>query len=260
MTQPTPDKSLIRDSIFTHLSFLQSIGLKHVFHAESQPEVTQELKSPAAQIQTPKAVAQTNPVLDTAPVDFSSIYSLEQLQTCIGNCHRCKLAPGRTNLVFGVGNNNADLMFVGEGPGADEDEQGEPFVGKAGQLLTKIINSMGFTREQVYIANVVKCRPPENRNPELDEIQACMPFLKKQIELVKPKIIMCLGKFAAQTVLNTQVQITKLRGEFQTINGTLVMPAFHPAYLLRNPDMKRIMWEDCKKVVAKLEELGVKKK
>ncbi len=192
-----------------------------------------------------------------APTDenLQSITTLDSLRTHIGDCTRCKLCKGRTNLVFGVGNPQAKLMFVGEGPGAEEDAQGIPFVGRAGQLLTKIIEGMGLKRDDVYIANVVKCRPPENRNPEPDEITACMPFLKQQIAVIKPKVIMCLGKFAAQTVLDTQVTISKLRGTFQEVNGVAVMPAFHPAYLLRNPSMKRIMWEDCKLVMAKLAEL-----
>ena len=179
--------------------------------------------------------------------------NLQQLRDAIGDCRRCKLCAGRTNLVFGVGNPSADLMFVGEGPGRDEDLQGEPFVGRAGQLLTDIITKgIGLKREDVYIANVVKCRPPENRNPEPDEVAACEPFLKKQIELVRPRVIVALGKFAVQTLLQSKVPITKLRGKWHSYHGIKLMPTFHPAYLLRNPADKKLVWEDIKEVIKEL--------
>jgi DNA polymerase len=179
--------------------------------------------------------------------------SLQELRAAIGDCRRCKLCAGRTHLVFGVGNPKARLMFVGEGPGRDEDLQGEPFVGRAGQLLTDIISKgMGLKREDVYIANVVKCRPPENRNPEPDEVAACEPFLKKQIELIHPEIIVALGKFAVQTLLQSKMPITKLRGHWHTYQGIKLMPTFHPAYLLRNPGDKKLVWEDIKKVIEAL--------
>ena len=179
--------------------------------------------------------------------------SLEELRAAIGDCQRCKLSSGRTHLVFGVGNPKAKLMFVGEGPGRDEDLQGEPFVGRAGQLLTDIITKgMGLKREDVYIANVVKCRPPENRNPEPDEVAACEPFLKKQIDLIRPKIIVGLGKFAVQTLLQSKVPITKVRGNWHSYHGIKLMPTFHPAYLLRNPADKKLVWEDIKKVIKEL--------
>jgi DNA polymerase len=170
----------------------------------------------------------------------------------LGECTRCKLAGGRTKLVFGVGNPRAELMFVGEGPGADEDLQGEPFVGKAGQLLTRMIEAMGFARGDVYIANVVKCRPPGNRNPEPDEIEACEPFLRRQIEAIGPKVIVALGKFAAQTLLRDGTPITRLRGTWRTYGGVKLMPTFHPAYLLRSPDEKKKAWEDLQLVMAEL--------
>jgi DNA polymerase len=179
--------------------------------------------------------------------------NLEELRTAIGDCRLCKLCTGRTNLVFGVGNPKARLMFIGEGPGRDEDLQGEPFVGRAGQLLTDIITKgMGLKREDVYIANVVKCRPPENRNPEPDEVAACEPFLKRQIELIRPEIIVALGKFAVQTLLRSKVPITKLRGQWQSYQGIRLMPTFHPAYLLRNPGDKKLVWQDIKKVIEAL--------
>ncbi|MGH7831843.1 MAG: uracil-DNA glycosylase [Candidatus Binatia bacterium] len=179
--------------------------------------------------------------------------TLDELRTAIGDCRRCKLWSGRTHLVFGVGNPKAEIMFIGEGPGRDEDLQGEPFVGRAGQLLTDIITrGMGLKREDVYIANVVKCRPPENRNPEPDEIESCEPFLIKQIEIVRPRVIVALGKFAVQTLLKTKVPITKVRGQWHDYHGIKLMPTLHPAYLLRNPGDKRLVWEDVKKVLQEL--------
>ena len=165
------------------------------------------------------------------------------------DCSRCKLHTlGRKQVVFGVGNPNADLMFVGEAPGADEDVQGEPFVGRAGQLLTKIIEAIGLTRDDVYIANVIKCRPPGNRNPEPDEVEQCEPFLFRQIDTIKPKVIVALGKFAAQCLLKTETPISRLRGQEFAYREAILIPTFHPAYLLRNPSSKREVWEDMKKV------------
>jgi DNA polymerase len=180
--------------------------------------------------------------------------ALAAIRADIGDCTRCKLHEGRTNIVFGVGNPEARLMFVGEGPGADEDEQGLPFVGRAGQLLTQIIKAMGFERDDVYIANVVKCRPPGNRNPEPDEIERCEPFLMRQIDAIRPVVIVALGKFAAQTLLRSDVPITRLRGRFLTLRDIDVMPTFHPSYLLRNPAAKRDVWDDMKMVMARLRE------
>jgi DNA polymerase len=175
------------------------------------------------------------------------------LSDVLGDCRRCKLAGGRTHIVFGVGNQEADLMFVGEGPGRDEDLKGEPFVGRAGQLLTEIITKgMKLRREDVYIANVIKCRPPQNRNPEPDEIDSCIPFLKRQIDLVQPRVIVALGKFAAQTLLESKTPITRLRGEWHSYRGVKLMPTLHPAYLLRNPADKRLVWQDIKQVMAEL--------
>src|SRR5262249_6836037 len=153
----------------------------------------------------------------------------------LGDCLRCRLSEKRTQIVFGVGNPGARLMFVGEGPGADEDAQGEPFVGRAGQLLTRIIEAMQLARSEVYIANIVKCRPPENRTPLPDEVATCAPFLFRQIAAIRPRVVVCLGTPAAQTLLGTRETITKLRGAFRDVGGIRVMPTFHPAYLLRNP-------------------------
>ncbi|MBI4042400.1 MAG: uracil-DNA glycosylase [Deltaproteobacteria bacterium] len=182
---------------------------------------------------------------------------LDLIRKELGNCTRCRLSQGRTHLVFGEGNPEAELMFVGEGPGREEDLQGVPFVGRAGQLLTKIIEAMGMKRGDVYIANVVKCRPPDNRAPLPDEIATCIPFLIKQIAVIRPKVIVALGKIAAQALLNTTEPITKLRGRFHLLGDILVMPTFHPAYLLRNPAMKRYVWEDMKLVRKEIDKIRV---
>jgi DNA polymerase len=179
--------------------------------------------------------------------------ALAALRAHIGDCTRCKLhALGRTQVVFGSGNPAADLMFVGEAPGADEDVQGVPFVGRAGQLLTKIIEAIALTRDDVYIANVIKCRPPQNRNPEPDEIATCEPFLFRQIDAIKPIVIVTLGKFATQTLLRSEDPISRLRGRVFEYRGAKLVPTFHPAYLLRNPSSKREVWEDMKLVKSLL--------
>ncbi len=174
--------------------------------------------------------------------------TLTQLERELQNCQRCKLHRGRTHVVFGAGNPNAILMFIGEGPGDHEDQQGEPFVGEAGELLTKIIHAINLTREDVYIANIVKCRPPQNRDPEPDEIATCFPFLQQQIAMIRPKILCALGKFASQTLLRTTDSISRLRGRFYDYQGIQVMPTYHPAYLLHNHQDKRLAWEDMKLV------------
>jgi len=190
-----------------------------------------------------------------APALQTTTESLDDIKIEIGQaCMRCKLCTlGRSQVVFGVGNPKARLMFVGEAPGEDEDKKGEPFVGRAGQLLTKIIEAIGLTREQVYIANVIKCRPPGNRNPEPDEVATCEPFLFRQIDVIQPKVIVPLGKFAAQSLLRSMDPITKLRGRQFEYRGAVLIPTFHPAYLLRNPSAKREVWEDMKKVRAILQ-------
>jgi len=182
--------------------------------------------------------------------------ALEKMREGMLNCKRCKLHETRTNLVFGSGNPDAAIMFVGEAPGRDEDEQGLPFVGRSGKLLTKIIESIGttnttpigLTRDDVYIANILKSRPPENRNPAPDEIAACSPFLFEQIRIIQPKVICSLGTFSAHTLLNTTTPISKLRGKFYPFKGSLLLPTFHPAYLLRNPSKKADVWEDMKMI------------
>jgi uracil-DNA glycosylase len=209
--------------------------------------------SPATPALVPTALT-VDPAMDflTHPGVRESL-SLPALRAVIGDCQRCKLAPHRTKLVFGVGNPEADLVFVGEAPGQDEDQRGEPFVGRAGQLLTEIITKgMKIRREDVYIANIIKCRPPQNRDPEPDEIAACEPFLKHQLELIKPKAIVTLGKFAAQCLLKTRTPISRLRGVWASYQDVPLMPTFHPAYLLRNPADKRLVWRDIQQVMTAL--------
>ena len=176
----------------------------------------------------------------------SSAETLEDIHADLGDCRRCKLAQERNHIVFGDGNAKAKLVFIGEGPGAEEDRKGQPFVGAAGQLLTRIIEAIKLSRSQVYICNIIKCRPPGNRNPESDEIKTCFPFLERQIAALHPDFIIALGTFAAQTLLATATPISRLRGRFHVYKGIKVVPTYHPAYLLRNPDKKRDVWEDMK--------------
>ncbi len=178
--------------------------------------------------------------------------SLERICGDLAGCTRCKLHHRRTNIVFGVGNTHAELVFVGEGPGHDEDLQGVPFVGRAGQLLNQMIQAMGLSRDQVYIANVVKCRPPENRTPEKDEIATCLPFLFRQLTEINPKVVVCLGSVASQALLNTNKSISHFRGQWFDFRGAKLMATYHPAYLLRNPHAKPEVWADLKKVMALL--------
>jgi uracil-DNA glycosylase family 4 len=172
--------------------------------------------------------------------------TLEDIREDLGDCQRCRLAGGRNQIVFGAGDPGAKLVFVGEGPGSEEDQQGLPFVGPAGQLLTRIIEAIKLDRDQVYICNVIKCRPPGNRNPEPDEINTCFPFLESQLAAIQPDFIVALGTFAAQALLATNTPISRLRKRFHEYNGIKVLPTYHPAYLLRNPDKKREVWEDMK--------------
>jgi len=220
------------DEVRAWLAWAQDSGLKNLAGAERRPE-------PA------NRPAEAEPKV--------KLEVLESVRKELGDCTRCKLHRTRTNIVFGVGDPEARLMFVGEGPGEDEDLKGYPFVGKAGQLLTKMIEAMGLRREDVYICNTVKCRPPNNRNPEPDELAACEPFLKGQLAAVKPEVIVTLGKFAAQSLLREQTPITRLRGQWREYQGIPLMPTFHPAYLLRSPQEKGKVWEDLKQVMKRLD-------
>jgi DNA polymerase len=188
------------------------------------------------------------PIPDKALV-ISLFPTLGEIREEIGDCRRCKLARGRNHIVFGQGSPRAYLMFIGEGPGEEEDLQGLPFVGAAGQLLDRILNKMGIPRDEVYIANIVKCRPPGNREPERDEVDSCLPFLKKQIKAVRPRIIVTLGRTATQCLLNTQAPLTRLRGRWQRYDKIPVMPTFHPSYLLRFPQERKKTWEDMQQVM-----------
>jgi DNA polymerase len=250
----------VNDDIRAHLEFFGELGvdgvrLEPAWHARAERQAGVPIASPVELDESVEAV-ETPPVKPTeaaiAPVRVfaSQVEALDALRVEIGpDCSLCKLHTlGRRQVVFGVGSSSADLMFVGEAPGADEDIQGEPFVGRAGQLLTKIIEAIGMKRSDVYIANVIKCRPPGNRNPEPDEVERCEPFLFRQIDIVKPKVIVALGKFAAQSLLRTTEPITRLRGREYKFRSAILMPTFHPAYLLRNPSSKREVWEDMKRV------------
>ncbi len=209
---------------------------------------------PSLQVEHPP-VAAAEPLRTEStivPVPAVQVGGIDGVRQELGDCRRCGLAATRTNLVFGAGSSAARLVFVGEAPGGDEDQQGIPFVGEAGQLLTKIISAMGFRRDEIYICNVLKCRPPQNRNPHPDEIQQCHPFLLRQLQAIGPEVIVALGTFAAQTLLRTKEPISKLRGVFHDYHGIALMPTFHPAYLLRNAGMKREVWEDMQKVMKRL--------
>ncbi len=223
------------------------IGLRH--HLEDERNLGLEGWPRASSL--PGAKSLSGPAMGRSP----SPSSLESVRSELGDCRRCKLHPYRTQIVFGIGNPQAKLVFIGEAPGRDEDLQGEPFVGQAGQLLNKIIQAIQLRREEVYIANIIKCRPPENRNPEPDEIAACEPFLIKQLQLIRPRLICALGAFAAQTLLKTEEKISSLRGNFHEYQGIPLMPTYHPAYLLRNPSRKREVWEDMKKIKKEYDRL-----
>jgi len=242
-----------RDQINEHLKFAAELGVAGTsrdpeWHHRAKPadNVAQPLRA-AEDVAQPSRAAEDVAQPFRAAVYKSQDEALVAIRTDIGDCTRCKLhTQGRKQIVFGVGNPNADLMFVGEAPGADEDVQGIPFVGRAGQLLTKIIEAIDLKREDVYIANVIKCRPPGNRNPEQDEVETCEPFLFQQIDVIKPKVIVALGTFAARALLRTLDPISRLRGRVYDYRGAKLIPTFHPAYLLRNPSSKREVWEDMK--------------
>jgi len=184
------------------------------------------------------------------------MYTMEELKGFCLKCKKCRLSQTRTNVVFGEGNENADIMFVGEGPGYNEDMQGRPFVGKAGQLLDKMIEAIKFKRKDVYIANIVKCRPPENRNPFDDESNACIDYLRWQVKLIEPKIIVCLGAVSAKSLINSELSISRQRGQFVKKGNIYFMPTYHPSYLLRNESAKKDAWQDFKKIAVKLSEIN----
>ncbi len=252
---PPPDRRTIVATMRDYVEQLVEEGLEGLPGAQHAASPRKEAAIETARVSASplREPARATPRLFSQYPGLEKTADLRELSEFIGDCRRCKLAPGRTNIVFGVGDPHAELMFVGEGPGADEDAKGEPFVGRAGQLLTDIIErGMKMKRSDVYICNVVKCRPPGNRNPEPDEVAACEPFLIRQIELVRPKVIVALGTFAVQSLLKVKTPISKLRGAWHEFQGVKLMPTFHPAYLLRNPADKRLVWADVQEVMKAL--------
>jgi DNA polymerase len=239
--KPAEDVSL-RQQLAEHLAFFGELGVDGISGDPDWAVRSGEVRRPADE---PSRVDSVQPARSAA--------TLAEIRTDLGDCRRCKLhKAGRHTIVFGVGNPEADLMFVGEAPGRDEDLQGVPFVGRAGQKLTQIIEAIGLVRDQVYIANVIKCRPPENRNPDPDEVETCEPFLFRQIDAISPKVIVALGTFAARSLLKTMDPISRLRGRVYDYRGAKLVPTYHPAFLLRNPSCRREVWEDMKKVRALL--------
>ncbi len=251
----------VRDQVIEHLRFLSELGVSGVSRDPRwRMRSADEAPRPRAiRVELPEQL--TGPDETPAPAGGPAapetaggpVESLGVIRDALGECTRCKLHTlGRHHIVFGAGNANADLMFIGEAPGHDEDLQGIPFVGRAGQLLTKIIEAIGLSREEVYIANVIKCRPPENRNPEPDEVDTCEPFLFRQVQAIRPRVIVALGTFAAQALLRTKEPISRLRGRVFKYGDARLVPTFHPAFLLRSPDRKRDVWDDMKSVRAML--------
>lgn len=237
----------IADELRKHLAWQESDGTRMLLRL---PPVAAPAAAPVAR--TPLQPQAPAVVVPAGPPRAASGKTLAEIRTELGDCKRCKLCNGRTQIVFGSGNPKADLVFVGEGPGADEDQQGVPFVGKAGQLLTKMIEAMKFSRDDVYICNVVKCRPPENRTPLPPEAGACAPYLEQQIGVVAPKVIVALGRCATENLGVVEAGAKGWRGAWKSYRGVPVMPTYHPAFLLRSPDMKRPVWEDLQKVMARL--------
>ena len=260
----------LQEKLTERLTFYQDIGIQ-LFYRDRCPH---QLASVTEDIPLPKPAQKTQPARPSVeirpappkpdvfpaasgPSLFEAINripddTLLRIRTDLGDCTRCKLHRGRTKLVFGDGNPKAELVFVGEGPGRDEDAQGLPFVGRAGKLLTQMIEAMGLQRQDVYICNVVKCRPPDNRTPEKEEVETCSPFLSRQLDAISPKVIVCLGSVAAQTLLETNRGISHFRGQWLEFRGRKLMATYHPAYLLRNPGAKGEVWKDLQKVMAVL--------
>lgn len=249
MTSGRTTTSLVMASLRAYLESLQESGMDGIPVSLAGAPAAQ---TPVEPVKQPVPEPAEQPLPASTPPE-----TLEKIRRDLGECQRCKLGKSRKNLVFGVGNPHARLVFVGEGPGGDEDEQGEPFVGEAGKMLNRIITAMGLKREEVYICNVVKCRPPGNRDPEADEIAACSPFMLRQVQSIKPEVIVALGKFAAQTLLGTKEPISRLRGRFRDYHGIPLMPTFHPSYLLHrqgegNMESFWQVWDDVTQVLRLL--------
>jgi uracil-DNA glycosylase len=236
-----------------HVAWLERGGVVGLPKGQPPSAVSRKPLAPPVPARPAAAIA-------SAPTNATGVTGAAGLQAIreeLGDCQRCKLKDKRTNIVYGVGNPDAPLVFVGEAPGADEDRTGEPFVGAAGQLLTKMIEAMGLGRDDVYICNILKCRPPGNRNPEPDEIAECEPFLKRQLAAIRPRMIVALGKFAAQCLLRSDAPISRLRGAWKEYEGIPLMPTYHPAFLLRTPSAKREVWSDLQQVMSELDRLGI---
>jgi DNA polymerase len=236
-------------ALAARVKYAREMGLGDFYRCEpSDVRHLETLQPINSHVETRHAASQTR---DALPV-LNKSAALTEILEDIGDCTRCRLHKGRTKLVFGVGNENADIMFIGEGPGADEDKQGEPFVGRAGQLLNNMITAMGIRREDVYIANIVKCRPPDNRTPEKDECDTCSPFLMRQIEIIQPKMVVALGAVAAKNLLGVNDSMANLRGRIYDFKGTKLVATYHPAYLLRDPRQKAEAWKDLQIVMREL--------
>jgi uracil-DNA glycosylase family 4 len=254
----------IAEDIRTILAFYEALGFERLplnCSAKVKARSSSSKKEHAGPNHVRPVARESAPRIEGVPLRPVSSHSLDEkkaaldaLREEIGDCTRCKLSKGRQNIVFGEGDPEAVLMFIGEAPGREEDIQARPFVGEAGKLLTRLIEKMGLSREKVYIGNIVKCRPPQNRDPEEDEMRTCSPFIDRQIDIIFPRIIISLGRVASQTLMGTKIPITKLRGRFYEYKGIPVMPTFHPAYLLRNPKDKWLVWEDVQKVMERLKE------
>lgn len=247
-------RSLVHD-LRRQLAALERMGAYWL--PAGAPAAEAEPVAPPEAAPTPPPEVEAAAEVDIGP-DGAARRTLQSVREEVGECTRCKLAATRSKLVFGVGAEDAPLMFIGEAPGAEEDRRGEPFVGAAGQLLDRMIAAMGWTRETVYIANVLMCRPPGNRDPQPDEVSQCLPFLHHKIEVIRPRIIVALGKPATHALLSTTAPISALRGRFHSFRGIKVMPTYHPAFLLRQPDRKRDAWSDLKQVIEELERIGVR--
>ncbi|MCL2011865.1 MAG: uracil-DNA glycosylase [Cystobacterineae bacterium] len=251
-TQPSnetqPNKADMAKELCRYLLWHRSEGTQALLQSPAPKPLFKEAGSGPSE----KSPSAQSPSAQSLSAQSSAHVPLEEIRAHMGDCRLCKLCRHRRQIVFGAGNPKAELVFVGEGPGADEDAQGIPFVGRAGQLLTKMIEAMHFSRDEVYICNVVKCRPPDNRNPEPDEIEACRPFLRAQLASIRPKVLVALGKFAVHTLLSESTPITKLRGRWREYEGIPLMPTYHPAYLLRNPVEKKNAWLDLQSVMQRL--------
>ena len=267
--KPARVETRIRTQVRDWLQYGEELGLGPYYRdrharpaAASDLELSIEISIEAVQTteMAPRKILKESAAALITPVHAETLFgekrvegdTLPLIREFIGECTRCKLSKGRTKIVFGAGSPKARLMFVGEGPGRDEDLSGEPFVGRAGKLLTDMIKAMGLQREDVYIANIVKCRPPENRQPEHDEVDACSPFLMRQIDVIRPQVICTLGNTPTQTLLQTTQGISKFRGQWFDFRDTKLLPTYHPAYLLRNPAAKADVWKDLQKVMAVL--------